>query len=164
MPANPGPARGGRRVSFSPMTTPPDTAAEPARAPDRPGPATPGEPSPPPNIGEICSYLLASQGGWRNAAPSRDHRCTAVDPPAALPSDKQRSLCLVAEHTSCPAFRAARASRASMIAPGLDPWGGAEAVVARRLVRRAARGDGHGPRRGIGSENGMVAPDQAALL
>ena len=137
MPANPGPGRG-RRVSFSPMITPPDTAAEPSRAPDRPGPATPDEPSPPPSIGEICPYLLASQGGWRSAGPSRDHRCTAVDPPAALSADKQRSLCLIAEHTSCPAFRAARAARASMIAPGVDPSVVAAADAARRPVARAA--------------------------
>jgi len=146
------------------MTTPPDTAAEPARAPDRPGPATPGEPSPPPNIGEICSYLLASQGGWRNAAPSRDHRCTAVDPPAALPADKQRSLCLVAEHTSCPAFRAARATRASMVAPGVDPSVVAAADAARRPVARAAPVIVEGPRLGIGAGNGTWPLSQAALV
>jgi len=146
------------------MTTPPDTAAEPSRAPDRPGPATPDEPSQPPNIGDICPYLLASQGGWRSAAPSRDHRCTAVDPPAALPADKQRSLCLVAEHTSCPAFRAARASRASMVAPGVDPLVVAAADAARRPVARAAPVIVEGPRLAIGSGNGTWPLSQAALV
>ena len=146
------------------MTTPPDTAAEPSRAPDRPGPATPDEPSPPPNIGEICPYLLASQGGWRSAGPSRDHRCTAVDPPAALSADKQRSLCLIAEHTSCPAFRAARATRASMIAPGVDPSVVAAADAARRPVARAAPVIVEGPRLGLGSGSGTWPLSQAALV
>lgn len=146
------------------MTTPPDTAAEPSRAPDRPGPATPKEPSQPPNIGEICPYLLASQGGWRSAGPSRDHRCTAVDPPGQLSTDKQRSLCLVAEHTTCPAFRAARATRASMIAPGVDPSVVAAADAARRPVARAAPVIVEGPRLGLGSGNGTWPLSQAALV
>jgi LysM repeat protein len=146
------------------MTTPPDTAAEPARAPDGPGPATPDEPSAPAKIGEICPYLLASQGGWRSAGPSRDHRCTAVDPPAALSADKQRSLCLVAEHASCPAFRAARAARASMIAPGVDPSVVAAADAARRPVARAAPVIVEGPRLGLGSGSGTWPLSQAALV
>ena len=68
------------------MTTPPDAAAEPARAPDRPGPATP-ELATALDVGAICPYLVASQGGWRSASPNRDHRCFAVDPPGASLDD-----------------------------------------------------------------------------
>ena len=164
MPANPGPAGRGRRVSFPPMTTPPDTATAPSRAPDRPGSATPDESRPPPSIGEICPYLLASQGGWRSAGPSRDHRCTAVDPPVPLSADKQRSLCLVADHASCPAFRAARAARASLMAPGLDPAVVAAADAARRPIARAAPVIVEGPRLGLGSGNGTWPLSQAALV
>lgn len=146
------------------MTTPADAAAGPPRAPDRPGPATLDESSPPPSIGEICPYLLASQGGWRSAGPSRDHRCTAVDPPTPLSADKQRSLCLIAEHAGCPAFRAARAARASMIAPGLDPSVVAAADAGRRPVARAAPVIVEGPRLGLGSGSGTWPLSQAALV
>jgi LysM domain len=115
------------------MTTPVDTPAAPPRAPEAaPSAADAGTSA----IAEICPYLLASRGGWRSASPNRDHRCTAVDPPASLGTDKQRRLCLVAEHASCPAFRAARAARASMLAPGLDPAVVASADAARRPVAR----------------------------
>jgi LysM repeat protein len=119
------------------MTTPLD-AVEPPLAPDPPSdPTTPPEPVPSLSIADICPYLVASHGGWRSATPNRDHRCTAVDPPAPLPNDKQRSLCLTAAHVGCPAFRAARAARASMLAPGVDPAIVASADASRRPIARA---------------------------
>jgi len=50
---------------------------------------------------QICPYLIAEDGAWRSAWASRDHRCGAITPPAALAVDKQRRLCLVREHASC---------------------------------------------------------------
>jgi LysM repeat protein len=144
------------------MTTPLDESAEPARAPV---PAKTEEAAPSPAIDTICPYLVASHGGWRSAAPDREHRCTAVDPPAPLPLDKQRSLCLVPEHTACPAFREARASRASMLAPGLDPAIVASTDAARRPIARSTAVVLERPRfaiTGIGGNN--VAVYQAILV
>src|SRR5213593_2626920 len=64
-----------------------------------------------PDTAALCPYLLAADGGWRAATPSRDHRCTAVAPPAILATEKQRRLCLVAEHRDCATFVAAVAAR-----------------------------------------------------
>jgi LysM repeat protein len=147
------------------MATPPDAAAEPARAPAPPDPVAPEAPSSPLAIREICPYLVASQGGWRTAGPNRDHRCFAVEPPGPLPTDKQRTLCLTAEHAGCPAFRAARASRASMLAPGLDPAVVAAADGARRPIARAAPVVVEGPRLSIGGVGGgNWAVSQAVLV
>jgi LysM repeat protein len=55
----------------------------------------------------VCPYLLAEDGAWRSSSPARDHRCTAVVPPAPLTAEKQRRLCLVADHRSCATFQAA---------------------------------------------------------
>lgn len=92
----------------------------------------------PPDIHEICPYLAAAGGAWRSASPHREHRCGAVEPPAPLNSDKQRRLCLSAQHAGCPTFRAARASRAAMLAPGVDPAAVAAADAARRPVARSS--------------------------
>lgn len=62
-------------------------------------------------IGRICPYLAAADGGWRSTSVAREHRCGAVTPPAPLAAEKQRRLCLTARHTSCATFEAARASR-----------------------------------------------------
>ena len=91
-----------------------------------------------PDITEVCPYLAAASGGWRSAFPHREHRCGAVDPPAPLSTEKQRRLCLAAEHASCATFRAARASRAAMLAPGVDPAAVAAADAARRPVARSS--------------------------
>lgn len=69
----------------------------PAAEPQRSAPAT----------GAVCPYLLAADGSWRASTPTRAHRCTAVAPAAILAPDKQRRLCLVAEHTTCATYLAA---------------------------------------------------------
>jgi hypothetical protein len=58
----------------------------------------------------LCPYLVGRSGDWRGVDPSRDHRCAAVDPPAALSTDKQRRLCLGSAHRGCSTFLAARRS------------------------------------------------------
>ena len=60
-----------------------------------------------PAVAAVCPYLLADDGRWRSASPSRDHRCTAVVPPAVLAADKQRRLCLVADHVGCATYQVA---------------------------------------------------------
>jgi LysM repeat protein len=91
-----------------------------------------------PEIHEVCPYLRAAGGSWRSATPHREHRCGAVEPPASLTLDKQRRLCLSADHGGCPTFRAARASRAAMLAPGIDPAAVAAADAARRPIARGS--------------------------
>lgn len=55
----------------------------------------------------ICPFLLAADGRWRSASPAREHRCTAVSPPALLAVEKQRRLCLATVHDGCATFLAA---------------------------------------------------------
>jgi LysM repeat protein len=60
-----------------------------------------------PATAAVCPYLLSADGAWRASTPAREHRCTAVAPAAILAPDKQRRLCLVADHVSCATYRAA---------------------------------------------------------
>lgn len=60
-----------------------------------------------PATAAICPYLLASDGRWRASTPAREHRCTVVSPPAILAAEKQRRLCLTAEHVGCSTYLAA---------------------------------------------------------
>jgi nucleoid-associated protein YgaU len=74
-----------------------------------------------PDMGAVCPYLLAAGGEWRSASASRDHRCHAVAPPAILTTEKQRRLCLVAEHTGCSTYRAATAVLEEAQSPAATP-------------------------------------------
>jgi LysM repeat protein len=86
----------------------------------------------------ICPYLSSAGGSWRSAAPSKDHRCLALSPPAAQPTDKQRRHCLSADHDHCSIFRAARTARETSLAAGADPRRVASADEARRPLPRTA--------------------------
>jgi LysM repeat protein len=59
----------------------------------------------------ICPYLAAADGAWRSTTVAREHRCGAVTPPAPLAAEKQRRLCLTADHDTCVTYHAARAAR-----------------------------------------------------
>ena len=125
------------------MTVPVEEQSESARTPAwrQADDSVPARDSPEfarPDIHEVCPYLRAAGGSWRSATPHREHRCGAVEPPASLTPDKQRRLCLSAEHGGCPTFRAARASRAAMLAPGIDPAAVAAADAARRPIARGS--------------------------
>ena len=77
-------------------------------------------------VHEVCPYLLAEPGGWRSAYAAREHRCGALVPPARLAIAKQRALCLLPVHATCPTFLAAESSderpaRASADGPELWP-------------------------------------------
>jgi hypothetical protein len=76
-----------------------------------PGPSRAATPPIAPDTAAICPYLLAAGGAWRASTATRDHRCTAVAPPAILAAEKQRRLCLVADHATCSTFLAAQAAR-----------------------------------------------------
>ena len=58
-----------------------------------------------------CPFLVAEAGGWRLDVPTRDHRCAAVTPPAALAPEKQARLCLTATHVGCATYAASMAAR-----------------------------------------------------
>ena len=68
-----------------------------------------------------CPFLVAETGGWRLDVPSRDHRCSAVSPPAALSPEKQARLCLTAAHTSCATYLASIAARGTRIGVPFAP-------------------------------------------
>jgi len=65
----------------------------------------------------ICPFLVAEAGAWRLAVSSRDHRCTAVSPPAALAVEKQERLCLTSHHSTCATYVASTAAREARLAP-----------------------------------------------
>ena len=108
-----------------------DAPAEPARRPA-------AAPSAPDIVGATCPYLVSAGGSWRLAGPSRDHRCAAVDPPAAQSTDKQRTHCLSSEHVECSIFQAARQARTVTLAGGADPGLVAAADLRRRPLARTA--------------------------
>jgi LysM repeat protein len=85
-----------------------------------------------------CPCLLSAGGAWRHAAPNRDHRCAALDPPAPQPADKQRRHCLSSNHVDCPIFRAARDARAATLIPSGDPAVVAAIDARRRPIARTA--------------------------
>jgi LysM repeat protein len=85
-----------------------------------------------------CPYLTSVGGAWRQATPSRDHRCAALEPPAPQPTDKQRRHCLSPDHIECPIFRAARTARAVSLTPSGDPAMVAVVDSARRPIARTA--------------------------
>ena len=97
-----------------------------------PRPVTSPSPSTP-AIAAICPYLMSSDGGWRASTPAREHRCTVVTPPAILAAEKQRRLCLTAEHVGCSTYLAAT-----------NPTGADEAVTAAVAGHRSdTAGDSH---------------------
>ncbi len=61
----------------------------------------------------VCPFLLSADGGWRSITAAREHRCTAVSPPAPLAPEKQRRLCLTPEHATCATYLAAGEARAA---------------------------------------------------
>ena len=60
----------------------------------------------PPRRHDICPFLLADSG-WRSAAPANEHRCLALGADVPLALEKQKRLCLTAEHRGCPAYTTA---------------------------------------------------------
>ncbi len=107
----------------------------------RPAPLTPATAS-----ATVCPYLLSADGAWRASTPSRDHRCTAVEPAAVLASDKQRRLCLVDAHTGCATYEAAIASGAASPAGELRQSRPGDRPSARTIVRTAPLVLDHGRR------------------
>jgi len=84
-----------------------------------------------PATAAICPYLLASDGRWRASTPAREHRCTVVSPPAILAAEKQRRLCLTAEHLACSTYLAATSPT--------DATDAADALARRRHTRAVTR-------------------------
>lgn len=87
-----------------------------------------------------CPFLAGSDGGWVALAPTADHRCRAVHPPAPLALPKQRRLCLTSGHVTCATYMAAREARstalgASAAAPVAWNWVQTRPVVDANLGR-----------------------------
>lgn len=62
-----------------------------------------------------CPFLIAEGGGWRLDVPSREHRCGAVSPPAALTPEKQSRLCLTPGYPSCATYLASMSARGARL-------------------------------------------------
>ena len=84
---------------------------------------------------EICPYLLAEDRRSRRATAWRGHRCTAVSPASPLAVDKQRRLCLRAEHRSCATFLAARGVGGATAGAGFGGLVDLERVTRWSIVR-----------------------------
>lgn len=89
-------------------------------------------------VAGTCPYLLSAGGAWRSTSPSRDHRCSAVEPVAPQSTDKQRRHCLSSDHDHCALFRAARVARANNLIAGADPAAVDGADRTRRPLARTA--------------------------
>ena len=89
-------------------------------------------------VAGTCPYLESVGGAWRLIAPSRDHRCIAVEPPAPQTTEKQRRHCLAPDHVDCPLYRSARSARATSLAAGADVALVASADRLRRPIARTA--------------------------
>ena len=116
-----------------------------------------------PATAAICPYLLASDGRWRASTPAREHRCTVVSPPAILAAEKQRRLCLSADHVTCSTYLAATnptgADEAAGVSAGQRPTREVTRTVPLVLdhgrlaiALPALRGE-----RGAGQQGGLVA-------
>ena len=86
----------------------------------------------------MCPYLLSAGGAWRSTTPSRDHRCSAVEPAIPQSTDKQRRHCLAADHVDCSLFRIARQARATNLIGGADPATIEASDRTRRPIARTA--------------------------
>jgi LysM repeat protein len=111
-----------------------------------------------PATAAVCPYLLGTDGAWRASTASRDHRCNAVSPAAPLTTDKQRRLCLVAEHLGCSTYTAALEALAEAGSVDDRPLHRpitrtAPLVLDRRRIAVSMPGV---PERGIG-QSGLVA-------
>ena len=90
-----------------------------SQTPEGAAPASASIPIRPTNlpVPAVCPYLLSADGSWRSTSAAREHRCTAVMPPSPLAAEKQRRLCLTADHVSCATFVAATEARATTRRP-----------------------------------------------
>jgi LysM repeat protein len=144
---------------------------EEAPAADDHGPAAAGGGDPDPLAGgaigtlpfdavaDPCRYLVSRGGAWRAAGPSKEHRCAALDPASPIAPEKQRRLCLVASHATCPTYLAARQARERT--PGLAAAGWAPSRPIMRTAPVVLEGSSHRP--AIGVTLGAERLAQAAL-
>jgi LysM repeat protein len=131
------------------------------------GPAGPARTDARSAVLDICPYLRSDAGSWRSVQPSRDHRCHAVNPPAALATTKQRSLCLQPAHASCATYRAAQAAAAETHPRATVDSGGLWPATRSTLLVLDPAGATHvaplgAPRMGSGGTR--VSPAQAAVV
>jgi len=107
----------------------------PGAAPTEVGPGGDGEASASARRAGICPYVSVPGLGWRSIQPTREHRCMAVRPAAALTLEKQRRLCLTETHTICPFFEQALDRRTTTLAGA----GLSDAAITSRRSRPYAR-------------------------
>lgn len=99
-----------------------------------------------------CPFLASADRAWVSTTSASEHRCQAVRPAASLSIQKQRRLCLTADHLTCATYVAAIDAREAR-APSSDR------AVGWRWVRTTPVVD---PRLGRGSTLRAIAADRRA--
>ena len=106
---------------------------------DVPAPEARVEPTTAPPGIVACPFLVSSAGPWRQAEPTRDHRCARRPPEARLDLTHQRELCLGTGGPGCPSFIEARApGRLVSMLPIVIDRGPLGATLEQGGIRRAA--------------------------
>ncbi len=111
-------------------------------------------------LGAICPYLRMAEGTHRALAATREHRCWAVEPPAAISLDTQTDLCLVAAHGRCDRYVAAQDRRAARLATDHIP---SRLVTSPRFAIPVDPVPVVVDARGAGRESGAKAPAPGEL-
>ena len=117
---------------------------------------------------DVCRYLLVPEAGLRYGHPERAHRCLAIRPYESIAQDKQRRLCLTADHGTCPAFQAASERRLAILAESGIPLAVVETGRSRPLGRTAplVLEAGHAPfgrSRATASASDVSGPDRPGV-
>ncbi len=99
-----------------------------------------------------CPFLASADRAWVSTTSTSEHRCQAVRPAASLSIQKQRRLCLTADHLTCATYVAATDAREAR-APSSDR------AVGWQWVRTTPVVD---PRLGRGSTLRAVVADRRA--
>ena len=84
--------------------------ADPVTPPRPPSADRDGALDTPVVLHDLCPLLIAHDGSWRSARPSRSHQCAALGADVPLLEEKQRRLCLGAAHRTCATYAAAVAT------------------------------------------------------
>jgi LysM repeat protein len=86
----------------------------------------------------VCPFLVSTAGPWRNAVPSRDHRCSRDATGVRLEPEHQRRYCLGSGGPGCSRFVAARPGPFAPMLPIVLDRGPMSVTIEGHGLRRLA--------------------------